>query len=334
MSRIAYLFAIILSLLSANVHAKTIVVLMDGTWNEPAFEENGRFPQGNATNVEKLRALLSSEGQSIHYFFGIGTDGKQVERVVDGAFGKTAEQRVNEAMQEVASVYETGDDIVVFGFSRGAATSRILARRIRTEGIKGTRPAIRFMGLWDTVASLGVPVPKLDEFRKQFHDAKERLRIPDNVKLVVHLAAIDENRSLFELTPVSLDSPQTTIVDEVWFAGNHGDVGGGWEKRNDERQLSDVTLAYMIRKAESSGVKFNNGWQSKYPEPKNGTGVVHQLTFKDPMLLLGGKVERQLKSAGLDKPRVHHSVKLKYDSDASYRPKQLKSGFEGVEVVR
>lgn len=202
MSRIAYLFAIILSLLSANVHAKTIVVLMDGTWNEPAFEENGRFPQGNATNVEKLRALLSSEGQSIHYFFGIGTDGKQVERVVDGAFGKTAEQRVNEAMQEVASVYETGDDIVVFGFSRGAATSRILARRIRTEGIKGTRPAIRFMGLWDTVASLGVPVPKLDEFRKQFHDAKERLRIPDNVKLVVHLAAIDENRSLFELTPV------------------------------------------------------------------------------------------------------------------------------------
>lgn len=120
----------------------------------------------------------------------------------------------------------------------------------------------------------------------------------------------------------------------MWFAGNHGDVGGGWEKRNDERQLSDVTLAYMIRKAESSGVKINNGWQSKYPEPKNGTGVVHQLTFKDPMLLLGGKVERQLKSAGLDKPRVHHSVKLKYDSDASYRPKQLKSGFEGVEVVR
>jgi uncharacterized protein (DUF2235 family) len=326
-------FAIALSLLTASVDAKTIVVLMDGTWNEPEFEENGKFPQGDATNVEKLRRLLLGQGQSIHYFRGIGTDGKQIRKVVDGAFGTTAEKRVDEAMQKLTDAFETGDDIVVFGFSRGAATCRILARRIRAKGVKGQHPTIRFMGLWDTVASLGVPVPKLSEFRKKFHDAEERLRIPDNVNHVVHLAAIDEDRSLFALTRVSLDSPQTT-VNEVWFAGNHGDVGGGWVKTNpSERQLSDVTLAYMIRSAESCGVKFITNWQTKVLEPINGAGKVHQLTLKDPTRLLGGKLERQLQSAGSGKPRLHHSVKLKYDNDTSYRPAQLERGFARVEIV-
>ncbi len=318
------------------MQGKTIIILMDGTWNEPEYQgENGRYPQGDATNVEKIKKLLEEEEkQPIHYIRGIGTDGKVFKRVTDGAFGTSAEQRVDEAIQAIETHYESGDEIVLFGFSRGAATPRILANRIQQNGINGKQPPIRFMGLWDTVASLGVPVPKLDEFRKKFHDAQERLKIPENVKQVVHLVAIDENRSLFEPTLVSTASSAATSVDETWFAGNHGDVGGGWEKRHqDEKQLSDVTLAYMIRKAEANGVKFIQDWQARVNEPKNGEGLVHELTLKDATLLVGGKLERTLRSAGSVQPRVHSSVKKKYDNDTTYRPAQISDDFAGVKIV-
>ncbi len=55
--------------------AKTIVVLMDGTWNEPDDLDDGGYPQQDSTNVEKLRYLLSRQNQTILYFPGVGTDG-------------------------------------------------------------------------------------------------------------------------------------------------------------------------------------------------------------------------------------------------------------------
>ncbi len=109
---------------------KIIVVLMDGTWNEPDDLDDGGYPQQDSTNVEKLRHLLSRQNQTILYFPGVGTDGKQAVRVVDGAFGQSAERRVAEAYDAIAAVYQPGDTLAIFGFSRGAATSRILARKL------------------------------------------------------------------------------------------------------------------------------------------------------------------------------------------------------------
>lgn len=150
----------------------------------------------------------------------------------------------------------------------------------------------------------------------------------------MHLVASDENRSLFEPTLVSVASPSATSVEETWFAGNHGDVGGGWEKTSrDEKQLSDLTLSYMIRKAEASELKFIADWQNIVQAPKNGAGSVHQLTLKDVTRLAGGKLIRTLRSAGSGKPRVHQSVKQKYDNDSNYRPAQISSDFNDVELV-
>ncbi|MEM7475843.1 MAG: DUF2235 domain-containing protein [Planctomycetota bacterium] len=137
-----FLLGLICCIVSAgnDAHGKTIIVLMDGTWNEPEFSETDEYPQGDSTNVEKMKRLLAREGQSVHYFRGVGTDGKKFTRVKDGAFGTSAERRVDEAMQAVKRNYVAGDEIAIFGFSRGAATSRILAKRIRNEGVKGSLP--------------------------------------------------------------------------------------------------------------------------------------------------------------------------------------------------
>ena len=313
-----------------NASAQTIVVRMDGTWNEPDDLDDGGYPQQDSTNVEKLRYLLSPQNQTVLYFPGVGTDGKQAVRVIDGAFGHSAERRVEEAYDALEAAYQPGDDLAIFGFSRGAATSRILARRIHEQGLAGQQPDIRFMGLFDTVAALGVPRPKLDEFRKQFHDAGDRLRIPPEVRHVVHLVAIDEDRALFDTTLLSIESDATT-ADETWFAGNHGDVGGGWPRTSpDERQLAAIALSYMIRAAAAHGIAFED-WQSNVLLPRNGGGVVHRKSGATSVL--GGEVTRSLQSAQSARPRVHRSVKEKFDNDASYRPTQLQGGFGGVELV-
>lgn len=47
------------------------------------------------------------------------------------------------------------------------------------------------------------------------------------------------------------------IVDEVWFAGNHGDVGGGWATSDDDMAFSHVPLVWMVRAAARAGISFN-----------------------------------------------------------------------------
>ena len=337
--------------------AKLIIVLFDGTWNEPEFEVEGQYPQGDSTNVEKLRyLLLQDHEQKVLYSEGVGTDGikpiavgeqptkfglkstKLLEKpikVKDGAFGISAQQKVDDAYKAISADYSPGDQLAIFGFSRGAATARLLTRQIHKSGINGKQVMVEFLGLWDTVAALGVPLPDIQSFRKQYSDAEDRLRIPTNVKSVVHLVSIDETRALFAPTLVTRDSNQTK-VDEIWFAGNHGDVGGGWVKASpSEAQLSDITLDFMIRRSQSevSSIKFASNWQSHLNVPKDGGGMVHDVGRFTATNVLGGKYVRELSSTGHQKARIHRSVSDKFASDATYRPAALGSGLASFEIV-
>ncbi len=90
-----------------------------------------------------------------------------------------------------------------------------------------------------------------------------------------------------------------TKVDEIWFAGNHGDVGGGWREKDKSSdvghgQLSDITLGYMIQQAKRHGIRFDKERLNKISPPKNGRGFVHKMTLKNATRLLGGKRLRVL----------------------------------------
>ena len=119
------------------------------------------------------------------------------------------------------------------------------------------------MGVWDTVGALGVPVPfmgTLGEEKFLFHDA-----MPSSiVKHARHAIAIDEFREDFLPSPWYRDEPEgnNTIrrrfnpdkpdIKQVWFAGAHADIGGGYV----ETGLSDIALKWMVDEAAKYGLRF------------------------------------------------------------------------------
>jgi uncharacterized protein (DUF2235 family) len=111
----------------------------------------------------------------------------------------------------------------------------------------GQEVPVRFLGVFDTVGALGVPV--VARRRHRFHD----VRLGDRVEVARQALAIDERRMTFapclwEVPPGAADR-----VRQVWFPGGHGDVGGGgWQCG-----LSDVVLLWMVEQLRSVGVAID-----------------------------------------------------------------------------
>lgn len=126
-------------------------------------------------------------------------------------------------------------------------------------------PAIRFVGVWDTVASVIVPRP--DRFYwPSLEELAWTLQNP-SVQEFRQAISIDERRRMFRLK--TWDDPQTwrpvrfndaksapQDIVQVWFAGVHSDIGGGYPEK--ESGLSKYPLLWMIDEAEKSGLKFNH----------------------------------------------------------------------------
>ena len=113
--------------------SKRLVVCCDGTWNTPEME--------SPTNVVRLARNLLPRGrdglpQLLHYDKGVGTGGR-IDRIVGGALGKGLDTNIREAYEFIASNYVEGDEIYLFGFSRGAYTVRSLAGMIGYAGLLG-----------------------------------------------------------------------------------------------------------------------------------------------------------------------------------------------------
>ncbi len=123
----------------------------------------------------------------------------------------------------------------IIGFSRGAALALDFANEIHDNGINGEdAPTIRFLGLWYTVASFGLPGNNTN--------LGYELTVPKNVQVCRHAISLDERRASFPLTRVTQDKLSglgPLDIEEVWFRGCHSDVGGG----NDNEGLSHLALA-------------------------------------------------------------------------------------------
>lgn len=314
---------------------QTHVVTMDGTAND--FESR--------TNAAKLHFLLADhpdEAVGTFYIEGVGAKDKWVGAATGLGFG----DRVRAAYAHLLQSYQAGDDIYLFGFSRGAYSARVLASLVHYGGLpsqpiddpgrasqvakaifeayKGehlghaqrsariaaaraaigvdtfaSRP-IRFMGLWDTVESMGAP-----DGRE--HVDGENPNYADqlcNVQRAAHAMSLDDNRAL-DFTPVLLTRPHllkdcdTTAwgepwsysldkayarldqtVDEVWFAGAHADVGGGYP----DARLSGVSLNWMLSHLKQQGLI--DGYQVRLEN--------HTQRINDPQAaFLKGKVYRR-----------------------------------------
>ena len=205
--------------------SKNIVIFSDGT------SQNGGV--GHNSNVYDLFNMIEArtDRQIAFYDPGIGSQ-KSPFGIISG-FGIS--KNVKQCYQFLSDEFNSGDQIYLFGFSRGATTVRTLATFIHLFGIlprsrpelidqawriykinnldKRRRKAedlvkrhhtmwtnVRFLGAWDTVAALGLPIKWLNIvvdwvpfFSHKFHD----LRLSKSVEYARHALAIDEERKVF-----------------------------------------------------------------------------------------------------------------------------------------
>ncbi len=121
---------------------KRIAIFIDGTWNRPDAE--------HPTNVVRLsRCLFGSDvdgnTQQVIYSPGVGSGtgsnwvGKKLDRILGGALGWGLTNIIEDAYRNLVFAYEPGDEIYIFGFSRGGFAARSLAGLIRSCGIPPRR---------------------------------------------------------------------------------------------------------------------------------------------------------------------------------------------------
>jgi uncharacterized protein (DUF2235 family) len=127
-----------------------------------------------------------------------------------------------------------------------------LVREFRTMFCVPGPMCIKFLGIWDTVKAFGVFVPR----------SFPHLRHNESVQAVCHALALDERRRSFMFTSwgglrdyAEAGPPLGQTVKEVWFAGVHSDVGGGYPE--DESGLSWHSFRWMVGEAIHAGVKFD-----------------------------------------------------------------------------
>ena len=283
---------------------KKIMLCFDGTWNTP--HDQGEYDETDAdTNVVKLyRSVLGKDLKGIPrgtparspsietikwYDEGVGT--KWYDHIKGGAFGFGLSRKIREGYKFLIDHYDPGDEIYVFGFSRGAYTARSLVGLIRNSGLlkrqfapkedsddneiimdayqlyrnrdgsadtafavyfrstyshEGVR--IKFLGVWDTVGALGIPIKAVNLFNSEqykFHDTE----LSSIVQNAYQAVAIDEHREDFKPTLWDPKEKPMQKMEQVWFVGAHADVGGGYQNQ----PLSDITLNWMQQKAKLNG---------------------------------------------------------------------------------
>ena len=315
---------------------KRITIFADGTWNSP---EKG----GTSNVLQMARAIKPAAGpveQVAFYDWGVGTDRK---KITGGLSGAGIDKNIMDCYRFIVHNYDPGDHLYFFGFSRGAYTARSLTGFIRNCGLmkrehaehipdayklyrKRTQSSspdqdeatafrnrwavaditpIKFVGVWDTVGALGIPIPfwgTLGEEKFLFHDT-EPSRI---VKHARHAVAIDENRKDFE--PTLWSHKPGLDLKQVWFSGVHSDVGGGYA----ERGLSHCTMKWIMDEAAACGLEFEPHLnQAVKPNPKDKQHNEHKGIYK---------VRREFTREIIGP--LHRSVKKRWDADAhNYRKK-------------
>lgn len=335
---------------------KRIVICADGTWNRPEEDVESDFP----TNVLKLARAVApwdDDGGPQHVFYDWGI-GSYHARLTGGITGRGIHKNIMDAYRYLVQNYAPGAEIFLFGFSRGAYTVRSLCGLINNCGIlkrpdaaliqqafdhyknenddhhpdgpasiafrrQYAHPArkVRFLGVWDTVGALGIPFSVLGLFdrKDEFYDTK----LGPNVTTARHALAIDERRADFE--PTLLQPREGLDLEQVWFAGSHGDIGGGYAPDDKGRLASDFPLRWMAEEAEAADLQLE-------PHLKRGLNEHIQAPIHRSRRHIYRFREAHLRK--LHHPTVptavHESVKQRLESSSGYKPANL---VELVELV-
>ncbi len=185
---------------------------------------------------------------------------------VTKAYAKTAANaklaEINNALMPYKLI--TVINLSVFGFSRGAALARAFVNdfikkhcKLQKDGktlhFNGHPVVIKFLGLFDTVASFGLPGLNIDA---PFFE--RNLVVPSAVEKCVHLVAAHEIRFSFPVDLIRKDGKYRSNYIELVYPGVHSDVGGGYEPmvQGISHNYSRIPMRKMMRVAVKSGVRI------------------------------------------------------------------------------
>ncbi len=269
----------------------THVIILDGTMST--------LMPGCETNAGLAYKLLDEVGHSANLtvYYEAGVQWRDWKTTPDVAAGKGINRQIKRAYGVLASRYHPGDKIILMGYSRGAYAARSLAgvvdmvglvkaecateRVIQTAyrhyeaGATSTvaaefwkehchpRVEIEAIGVWDTVKSLGLVAPviwRISQGRHAFHNH----HLGHAIKHGFHALALHETRVAYRPVMWETDPNWSGHVEQVWFRGSHGDVGGQLSGFEAARPLANIPLVWMLDRLEQRGLPLPQDWSSRF----------------------------------------------------------------------
>ncbi len=326
----------------AGANADQIAFYDDGVGSQaflPLKILGSAFGWGIKYNVIELYKALCrtyEEGDKI-YLFGFSR-GAFTVRMLAGLIAKRGlckavadEKELHKAARKQFEAYRSkrGRGLLTRPFRRALAGSAPEC---------ATRPDIEFIGVWDTVEAYGFPIDEMSliwdclVYPLRFVDKK----LSCKVVRACHALAIDEERLSFHPVLFDEEKEKAPRIEQVWFAGVHSDVGGGYP----EEALAMVPLDWMISRVEvgdenPDGLRFRprareevrkrSDWHGKQHDNRSGLGAFYRYKPRD-IGALGSKY-------GISKPKAHHGVRERIEQKVTpYAPTALPRSCEVVST--
>lgn len=382
---------------------KHLVLFSDGTGNSA-----GKLFKTNVWRLYQAIDLADPAAppqprQFAFYDDGVGTSTFKPWAMLGGAFGFGLARNVVDLYVFLCRMYEPGDKIYAFGFSRGAFTIRVLLglvmhqgllryrgsesdlrrlgkdayRAYRAERFKSLNPlvgllrggrdlllrglnrllgrpsyaqaerlgrpdapdavTVQFVGLWDTVDAYGLPVDELTRAidRWVWPLTMRDYTLNPRVLHARHALALDDERNAFHPRLWNEDPAldRSTDIRQVWFAGVHANVGGGYP----DDGLSYVSLQWIMAEAVQHGLRFEADVVAMQAALSDENGPIY-----DSRRGLAGyyrynprRIERLAANQKIELPQVlvHESVLRRIAAGHDgYAPISLPPGFDVVTI--
>ncbi len=308
----------------------THVIILDGTMSS--------LRRGFETHAGLAYKLLNEvgHGANLTVYYEAGVQWRDWRQTPDVAAGRGINRQIRRAYGVLASRYHPGDKIILMGYSRGAYAVRSLAGVVDMVGLVKSdhateravqtayrhyeagatsdaaaafwkeychpEIAIEAVGVWDTVKSLGMVAPvlwRLSAARHAFHNH----RLGHVVRHGFHALALNETRVAYKPVMWATDPNWHGHLEQVWFRGTHGDIGGQLNGYEPARPLANIPLVWMLERLEECELPLPDGWRDRFVQdaaaPSVGTWRGWGKIF----------VTRRKRIVGADpSERLHHSV--------------------------
>ena len=313
---------------SAAHEPQTHVVILDGTMSS--------LDEGEETNAGRTYKILRESNPDLSLYYEAGVQWRGLRSAPDVMMGRGINRQIRRAYGFLASRYRAGDRIFLLGYSRGAYAARSLAGVIDRVGLLTSEHAIErnirsiyriyesgdefgdaeafvqthchpeapieMVGVWDTVKALGIGLPILWRWSAPKH-AFQNHELGRSILHGFHALARDETRNSYEPVLWTCPDDWQGRIEQVWFPGTHGDVGGQLLGFEEARPLANIPLVWMLERIESCGLELPDNWRARFAQNAMAPSASTWRGFGKLFL------SRSRRLADADRcERLHHSV--------------------------